>query len=299
MIIFLRHTEIDKEKWDKAIQESQQELIYAFSWYLDILAPEWCALVKDDYSAVMPLPLRRKMGMEYVFQPLYAQQLGVFSREKMSIELLKDFLERIPEKIKYIDTNLNISNPVKGLSYQWIKRTNYELHLNECQEDILKSYSSNTSRNLKKSKALISVEENIPVKELIRLKRENTLPSRPVKFYEWLSVFVEQLLSRNHGKIVGAKVNGELVSAALFAIDRNRIYYLIPVSNNEGKELRAMFAVIDSVITSYAGTGKILDFEGSDIKGIARFFAGFGAKPVNYYKLKINRLPLFLRIFKK
>jgi hypothetical protein len=299
MITFLKNTEIDKKKWDDCIQDSMNSLLYAYSWYLDLLAPGWCALVKDDYLSVMPLPTRKKMGIEYVFQPFFAQQLGVFSKEEQSPEILEEFICNIPSEIKYIDTNLNIYNPVAKINFPTVKATNYELDLSGKAEDLFKNYSSNTKRNIKKSKKLIKIDENIPVKELIRLKSENTRPRRSAKFYIWMSTFVEQLLLKGHGKLIGAKVDGNLVAAALFGLDNQRIYYLIPVSDNEGKELRAMFSVIDFVIDSYAGSGKILDFEGSDIKGIARFFDGFGAKAKYYHKLKINRLPLPLRFFKK
>jgi hypothetical protein len=299
MITFLKNTEIDKKKWDDCIQDSMNSLLYAYSWYLDLLAPGWCALVKDDYLSVMPLPTRKKMGIEYVFQPFFAQQLGVFSKEEQSPEILEEFISNIPSEIKYIDTNLNIYNPVAKINFPTVKATNYELDLSGKAEDLFKNYSSNTKRNIKKSKKLIKIDENIPVKELIRLKSENTRPRRSAKFYIWMSTFVEQLLLKGHGKLIGAKVDGNLVAAALFGLDNKRVYYLIPVSDNEGKELRAMFSVIDFVIDSYAGSGKILDFEGSDIKGIARFFDGFGAKAKYYHKLKINRLPLPLRFFKK
>jgi hypothetical protein len=42
-----------------------------------------------------------------------------------------------------------------------------------------------------------------------------------------------------------------------------------------------------------------LDFEGSNIPGIARFYKGFGALPQTYYSLHQNRLPKLLQIFKK
>ena len=60
-----------------------------------------------------------------------------------------------------------------------------------------------------------------------------------------------------------------------------------------------MFAILDHGIGKYADTGLILDFEGSEIKGIARFFAGFGASPVYYNTLKINRLPFPYSLFKR
>jgi hypothetical protein len=42
----------------------------------------------------------------------------------------------------------------------------------------------------------------------------------------------------------------------------------------------------------------ILDFEGSEIPGIARFFKSFGAEKFHYYRLKMNRLPWFIKLIK-
>jgi hypothetical protein len=43
----------------------------------------------------------------------------------------------------------------------------------------------------------------------------------------------------------------------------------------------------------------MLDFEGSDIPGIADFYKGFGGLDEPYYFCKWNQLPWFYRIFKK
>ena len=44
--------------------------------------------------------------------------------------------------------------------------------------------------------------------------------------------------------------------------------------------------------------GKIVDFEGSNIEGVARFYKGFGAHHTFYSTVKINRLPFYLRWLK-
>ena len=70
-------------------------------------------------------------------------------------------------------------------------------------------------------------------------------------------------------------------------------------SNEQGKRSRAMFALIDHIIDKYSDTGLVLDFEGSNIKGVARFFAGFGAEQHDYYNIHINKLPFPLNVLKK
>jgi len=49
---------------------------------------------------------------------------------------------------------------------------------------------------------------------------------------------------------------------------------------------------VDQLIRDHAGSEKILDFEGSNIPSIARFFSGFGARPETYQEVRFSRLPL-------
>lgn len=70
------------------------------------------------------------------------------------------------------------------------------------------------------------------------------------------------------------------------------------VSNQQGKDLRGMYYLLNTFINQHAGQNLILDFEGSMIPGVARFFEGFGAAPETYFQLKFNRLPLPLKWLK-
>ena len=54
-----------------------------------------------------------------------------------------------------------------------------------------------------------------------------------------------------------------------------------------------MFMIINELIKENAGKDILLDFEGSQIEGIARFYKGFGAINQPYYVLKKFR-PGFL-----
>ena len=76
-IRYLKHTEINKEMWDACVINSSNGLIYARSWYLDAMSPDWEALIYKDYVAVMPLTVSKKMGIAYLSQPPFSQQLGI------------------------------------------------------------------------------------------------------------------------------------------------------------------------------------------------------------------------------
>ena len=149
MIQYLHHNEIDLKQWDATIAECGN--IYAFSWYLDIVHPGWEALVEDDYHAVMPLTGGKKFGVNYLFQPYFVQQLGVFSESPMTAEKLESFLKAIPEKYRFAEIRLNESNTLdKGIE-RFDYHRNVLLDLNQDYEAIRSNYHTNTKRNLAKA----------------------------------------------------------------------------------------------------------------------------------------------------
>ena len=66
-IVYTKHTYIDKQKWDECILKSHNGLIYSTAAYLDSMAGSWDALILNDYEAVMPLPWRKKFGIQYIY----------------------------------------------------------------------------------------------------------------------------------------------------------------------------------------------------------------------------------------
>ena len=93
MIRFVNNENIDRNLWDKTIMQSSMPMIYAMSWYLDIVAPEWHGFIQDDYKTVMPIVSSRKFGLTYLYQPPFCQQHGVFGNN-VSADLVKEFMQK-------------------------------------------------------------------------------------------------------------------------------------------------------------------------------------------------------------
>ncbi|WP_373942482.1 hypothetical protein OEG92_04340 [Polaribacter sejongensis] len=71
MIQYVKRKDLNILKYDACIENSIQSRIYAFSWYLDIVADNWDVLVLGDYKAVMPLPWKQKYFIKYITQPFF------------------------------------------------------------------------------------------------------------------------------------------------------------------------------------------------------------------------------------
>ncbi|HSR40083.1 MAG TPA: hypothetical protein VLL95_14305, partial [Phnomibacter sp.] len=109
-INYVAHQDIDKAKWDATIEQSPNGLIYASSAFLDNMSPGWDALVAGDYDFIFPVTWRSKMGIKYVCQPAFTQQLGMFSKKETSAEVLPDFLIRLSTRFRLIEIFLNYQN---------------------------------------------------------------------------------------------------------------------------------------------------------------------------------------------
>lgn len=284
------------EKWDRLIAESLAETIYPYSWYLDLVAENWSALVVDDYRFVMPVVWKKKAGMKYIYQPFYTQQLGVFSREYVDPELIRKLLRILYKKFRFAGINFNSKNLI-GEEAPFIvdDKSNYVLTLDRDYDTHSSLYSSNARRNIKKSMELSEyIERNLPVGELVRLKRENDVIQRSEEEYGWMLDLFETILQREAGKIYAIRHGSDVNAAAFFAFSKSRAIYLLSASSQVGKEERGMFRIVDAFIRDFAGSGLIMDFEGSNIPSVARFFGGFGAQAEIYQGVSFSRLPATL-----
>jgi hypothetical protein len=301
-IKYLKHNQVDFKKWDDCIRNSINGNLYGFTWYLNIVSKGWDALILDDYVAVMPLTHKKKSGIPVVIQPFFAQQLGVFSIKANSPEMIAAFIDAIPPKFKYILYNLNKYN-----NYHEIHRKNhnFELDLIFPHDQLVKKYNENTRRNIGKAKqSKYSIESNkCSVEEFIRLVKNNVgvkVENLPQKEYQKISKIIEIALEGKFGEIISINnQDNHIMAAVFFVFSHKKAIYLFAASTEEGKEKRAMFILIDEFIKKYSEKNLILDFEGSNLEGLARFYQGFGAIDCEYITIKKNRLPFPLKFFKK
>lgn len=288
-------------RWDELISEAQCETIYPYSWYLDTVTSRWSALVVDDYKFVMPVIWKKKYGLKYMYQPFYTQQLGVFSREYVDPTLIRELLNILYRKFRFGTQNFNSKNLVSEEEHISVyDKSNYILDLGRDYEDIYAEYSTNAKRNLKR--AMDQNQElslDVSCEEILKFKRENDLIKRSDGEYKWLLNLLETIQGNKAGVNYAIRASGSLIASAFFAFSKTRGIYLLSASNEQGKEHRSMFKIVDAFIKEHAGSPMLLDFEGSNIPNVARFFAGFGARPEIYQGVNFDRLPVFLNKLRK
>lgn len=301
---YLKREEIEDKKWNGCVHFAMNGLPYGYTWYLDNITEEWDGLVLEDYRAVMPLPKNKKWKWEYIFTPLFAQQLGIFSLKPISQKLLNSFIEAIPDNYELVDQNVNFMNPIERDDFEKWEKVNLELLLNKNYEAIRKEFSKNTIRNIKKAENNeLKITNNVKPETLVSFFKEHI--GDKLKFmneaaYHTLHRIIYNSLHYGMGATFGVySKENHLVATAYFIYGKNRMINLLPASDKYGKSLNAMALLYDYVIRSHAEKNIILDFEGSMIPSIARYYKGFGAEEVKYWQIKRNQLPWYIQLFKK
>jgi hypothetical protein len=275
------NNEFDKRKWDSCVADSQNGLIYAYAWYLDIVSPNWSALIKEDYKAIFPLPIKKKLGISYISQPLFTQKLGLFSVN--DLEDVKSFLKAIPKKVWI--RSLQIHNQLDNAK----TKDNFELDISDDVEEVRKKYSQNVKRNLKKAAQHDLQIKKCESSELIQLFKENKgkeVAELNSKAYSTLLELLDKIQQKEKGNCLGVYKEGKLISAAFFTNCLKKSVFLFSASNKTAKEIGANHFLIDTYIENFKKDSLILDFEGSMIPSLARFYASFGAEKKCYYLIE-------------
>lgn len=299
-LIYLEHKKIDYKKWDNCIGNAGNSRVYAMSWHLDRTAEIWDALVLGNYDFVMPLPVRKKWGIKYIYQPLFSQQLGIFPAP--SEEIARLFYTKVASLFLYSDVQINSQNLVLSTKdIDFVLRENYLLDLTKKYKDISSGYSSNTSRNISKSKKNnLHYVSGLRIEDYLEFKEMNTRPPLNKDDFKRLKSLIAIGQYKGVGDISGVySSDNRLCAAVYFCRWKDRFIYMNAATSSIGKEVGGMFYLLDQFIRHSAGIGMVLDLEGSMIPGVARFYGGFGARPESYHQLKINRLPLLVKWLKR
>ena len=276
----LNNNQIDKKRWDERIGGSSFPSIYALSWYLDVVSPNWQALVTEEYQHIFPLTVKQKLKtVKYIGIPNFCQQLGLFSNSKIDLKVLNSFLSSIPSRYVRKEIHLNHSNPdIKGLK----QKDNFILSPLVIT-NFSANYSVQTKRNLKKAKSnQLTIIEGVEAEGLIHLFKESKGKAIEKVDYSVLNQLCVVCASKSILHTFGVYHEKELVSGALFFEYNQRWYMVLLASSEKGKDLLASTFLIDAVLEKTGPQGITLDFEGSNIPSLARFYKGFGGGNEGY-----------------
>jgi hypothetical protein len=314
MIRYLGPGEINRPQWDALITAAPNGLIYALSWYLDIVSPGWAALVREEagrYVSGLPLPVQTRFGFAYLKQPLFAQQLGVFSLEAPTAADWQAYGRQLRQRFRFITRySFNAANAEllgegeagPALTLPGTNFTTYYLSLQPSYAQLRSGYKPVRRWRLNQARRRdLRVEPSTDIDLLLRLFDENTAPSifgvvGEAYEYRLLRALYAAANRAGLAEMWQARApGGDVVAMILLFRFKNQFTYIFNASSAAGKELGAITLLLDEVFQTYAGQPLTFDFEAPEVENVAVFYRSFGSVPTPFRTVSHDGLPWPLR----
>lgn len=292
MIKKIPYSEIDFDKYEACINNALQKNFYAKKEILDFLCEKWELLIYGDYDFVMPIPIKNKFGFRVVLQPLFCQQLGVFS-SKLDREIEQKFLLFLNKNYTIYQYAFNSENDFEDQSSfksnYIISKTNYQL--------LRKRYFKGRKSAVKSAKNLY-VENLVLNDETLSFIKNYTLGLPKASDFEFFIQYLDFLQSKKYLKLFGAFLENQLLNLAIVVEDDDSHYLLGFINDPEHIRKDGSSFLIDQILQNTI-SAKDFSFMGSSIRGIEVFFKSFGSELKKFYVINHNRKQLIGSYFNR
>jgi hypothetical protein len=302
MITYIKRKDLEVEKYDACIENSLQSRVYAFSWYLDIVADNWDVLVLDDYKAVMPIPWKKKYFIRYVHPPLWLLELGVFSLDaNINFQI---FFKTLFRAFRFVESRLNTDMKIDADSVFLEPKEMQVVSLEQGYDAVFNNYRKDRKKDLAKANKLDLTEKwKDSAVNLITLFKNNVgkrTPNIQESDYIILKKLMTICIEKRVGEVLSIYDNeNHIVASGFFLKHKKTVTILVSSTDFKNRKNGANTFLIDKAIQEYEKDFDIFNFGGSSMQSIAKYFLSFGGNSLNYQQIKLNTLPFLFKLFKK
>ena len=306
--------QIQKTTYKKLIEDNpslkEYNLAYAADWsvlsesikYFSVVDPK-----SKNLKGSFMLYYSKRIGMTHVSNVPFFQDIALWVRDEFDSvykqnSLVKNVL-RFVSKFLASQKWVNISVPYQIADMQpflWnglnvSPRYTYLLYISKTKEELVKNFGRGLKQSVKKieeGEFTYSNKLDLDVKDLIA---NSSLINRSEDEKQFFFKFIDKLSQLESTKVLKVR-DGAAESTALFVRYGAKAVYLFGGSKNASGSTVGTASVYKSLEILKKENVEILDFEGSMIPGVEKFFRTFGGELVPLFNIK--KEPKFLR-FKK
>jgi hypothetical protein len=298
LIQHLQHHQLDFNKWDACVFRDSNADPFLLSSWLNVVSPDWSALVADDYAAVFPVFIQKKLSWSFFDLPNFVQKITIYGDSSYTGAIAQK-LRNIQNGIDYVcyTTDEIFLDP----STEITDRRHQILQLREGIRFPTKVWG----RNIRKAEASGFTDlTDVPVEVFVTaLKKELIEKGNPYKNgdYRLLETLAIKSLAEGYGFIKGIKdEKGTFTCGQFYLYITGKMYLVACFSNERAREHSLLHYILYKIIQQKyeSDTTMRVHFGGSNIPVIADFNKNFGAADEQFVLIYRNRLPFWFRIFK-
>jgi hypothetical protein len=287
---FISSNELNKKKWDDLVAKNKGAF-YSKSEFLDIMSKNWGVYVNESYTKGVAICFNKIFYIKLVYPCIFSKttefiNLNNKEAEEIIAQIKKDFsqgsiyLSEIFKTLKVVSNQVyqelnedkfNLNNQAKRMLKKAVKSGHFvkEISINSCLELILTTLS-------------------LKINEIDR------------HTFSKIESLILHLNLKNEIIAFGIfDINSELQGGQVFHIGDSTITYLTGACLNQSREQGGMYLCMNEAINFSFNQSKVVNFGGSNIENIRRFYTSFGGQDVTYYKHEWNNSPVWFKLIKK
>lgn len=284
---FLKSNELNKKKWDEL---SQKSTYYSKSYFLDAVAKNWGAYVDENYSKGFALVYNEFLGIKIIYPVFLGRGIEFINLSEVEIN---ESLIQVKKEFK--TTELNSEIELEGFG-NTIKRK-YQIYSKN------HPYNTQCKRMLKKVKQLNFSIQNVSHELLFPI------------IYDELKEKVKELSPENYTRLKNTIVNffqaGKLISFGIFDEQNllegglfffegeQKITYITGACKTLSRKNGGMYLAMDYAIQFALKKEKTIDFGGSNMESIRRFYLSLGGEDQFYFSYSWDKAPFWFKILRK
>jgi hypothetical protein len=196
-------------------------------------------------------------------------------------------------------------NRPRHAKFIWAERRNFTIELTEGYQTLQQRFNRNCRRNIQKAESAgLVVKDDLSEETILSFLKHHlakNVKDHKNKFFHTLEAVLRASSQNGQGILfsVHKRDTGPVLAAGWFLKNDSRLSFQACASSPEGKKHEAMYLLVDHAIRQHASSGRIFDFMGSNLQGVAYFNASFGARPSSYPAVFRNTLPFPLKALKR
>ena len=223
------------------------------------------------------------MGVSYVTHHPFLQRLAILTPYGKDDFGLLQLIERFLKKFPYVQMKMQLPSFPEGELKGVERLDNFILTLG--QELVLQKNHRRSLQRATKAGIRWRVEQETGafLEHLVAWNLKlNTPDLIPVA-----TQLIKWAVERKVFRMLTAHVEDLPYAAGMGLIEwKGRLINLFPFTHPEGRKQGAMHYLIERLLVENPFQAQLLDFEGSEIPGVRRFYKGFGARTEHYYQLQ-------------
>lgn len=307
---FVPHHSIDRTGWDSLVSSSPQGSIFAESWYIDAILPEWHAILVYDgesLQAVMPLYISRRHFMKYSLQPILAKYWGLIFADRSFKNTYEEYSWKkkvtdaaaaaIPADlmriVAYFHPVFDYGLPFRNNGFSLETRYTYRLNLDK-ETPLRKDFAEAVMKKVNKAvKAGYEVRNESSVETLMSLIEKNAKSGKSVLAPSYYQVFRSMAAKAYTRSQAFTKTvldqEGNRIASSILLRDSRCTYFLSGLVDPAFRQTGAVPLMVTEILAETQNHAAGFDFLGSMTESIETFNRSFGARPVPYLAVSKNK----------